>query len=87
MRIGREKIICRRADVGEIAAAAARDENLGAGIGKASFPEADLKANFDAFLDAIVKAKPAGAKGKYLQKVAMSSSMGPGVKLALDETA
>ena len=58
-----------------------------AGIGKASFPEADLKANFDAFLDAIVKAKPAGAKGKYLQKVAMSSSMGPGVKLALDETA
>ena len=58
-----------------------------AGIGKASFPGADLKANFDAFLDAIVKAKPAGAKGKYLQKVAMSSSMGPGVKLALDETA
>ncbi|MEO7410725.1 MAG: 50S ribosomal protein L1, partial [Sphingomicrobium sp.] len=50
-------------------------------IGKASFPEADLKANFDAFVDAIVKAKPSGAKGKYLQKIALSSSMGPGVRL------
>jgi large subunit ribosomal protein L1 len=52
-----------------------------AGIGKASFPEADLKANFDAFLDAIVKAKPSGAKGKYVKKIAISSSMGPGVRL------
>ena len=51
-----------------------------AGIGKASFPEADLKANFDAFVDAIVKAKPAGAKGKYVKKVALSSTMGPGVE-------
>jgi len=51
------------------------------GIGKASFPEADLRANFDAFVDAIVKAKPTGAKGKYLQKVAVSSTMGPGVKV------
>ena len=58
-----------------------------AGIGKASFPEADLKANFDAFVDAIVKAKPAGAKGKYLKKAAVSSSMGPGVKLDLTEIA
>jgi large subunit ribosomal protein L1 len=52
-----------------------------AGIGKASFPQADLKANFDAFIDAIFKAKPSGAKGKYLQKVTLSSSMGPGVKV------
>jgi len=55
------------------------------GIGKASFPAEDLRANFDAFVDAIVKAKPAGAKGKYLQKVALSSSMGPGVKVDVAE--
>ena len=58
-----------------------------AGIGKASFPEADLKANFDAFVDAIVKAKPSGAKGKYVKKVAMSSSMGPGVRIDTTEVA
>jgi len=51
------------------------------GIGKASFPAEDLRANFDALLDALVKAKPAGAKGKYVQKVAISSTMGAGVKV------
>jgi large subunit ribosomal protein L1 len=58
-----------------------------AGIGKASFGTADLKANFDAFVDAIVKAKPAGAKGKYVKKVAISSTMGPGVKIDTTEVA
>ena len=58
-----------------------------AGIGKASFPEADLKANFDAFVDAIVKSKPSGAKGKYVQKLALTSTMGPGVKVDLAEIA
>ncbi|WP_294120076.1 50S ribosomal protein L1 [Sphingomonas sp.] len=58
-----------------------------AGIGKASFPEADLKANFDAFVDAIVKAKPSGAKGKYVKKIAISSTMGPGVRLDTTEVA
>ena len=52
-----------------------------AGIGKMSFTDEALRANFDAFVDAIVKAKPAGAKGKYLRKAALSSSMGPGLKL------
>ena len=58
-----------------------------AGIGKASFPEADLKANFDALVDAIVKSKPSGAKGKYVQKLALTSTMGPGVKVDLTEIA
>jgi len=57
------------------------------GIGKASFSDADLKRNFEAFVDAIVKAKPAGAKGKYVRKAAMSSTMGPGLKLDVAEVA
>jgi len=56
-----------------------------AGIGKASFAAEDLRANFDALMDAVTKAKPAGAKGKYLQKVAVSSTMGPGVKVDVAE--
>jgi len=56
-----------------------------AGIGKASFAEADLKENFTAFVDAIVKAKPAGAKGKFVKKVSVTSSMGPGIKVDLEE--
>ena len=55
------------------------------GIGKMSFSNEQLRANFDAFVDAIIKAKPAGAKGKYLRKVGMSSSMGPGLKVDLSE--
>ena len=57
------------------------------GIGKASFPAEDLKRNFTAFVDAIVKAKPAGAKGKYVKKVALSSTMGPGLKVDVAEVA
>jgi len=57
------------------------------GIGKASFTEADLRRNFDAFVEAIVKAKPSGAKGKYVKKAAISSSMGPGLKLDVAEVA
>jgi large subunit ribosomal protein L1 len=50
-------------------------------LGKASFEKDALRANFDALLDAVVKAKPTGAKGKYLLKVAVSSSMGTGIKV------
>ncbi len=57
------------------------------GIGKASFSNEDLRRNFDAFVDAIVRAKPAGAKGKYVQKVAVSSTMGPGLKVDVAEVA
>ena len=55
------------------------------GIGKASFAAEDLRANFDALVDAVSKAKPSGAKGKYLRKIAMSSSMGPGIKIDVAE--
>ena len=57
------------------------------GIGKASFPAEDLRANFDALVDALVRAKPSGAKGKYVKKVAISSSMGPGIKVDTAEVA
>jgi large subunit ribosomal protein L1 len=52
-----------------------------AGIGKASFPDDKLIENIRAFVDAIQKAKPTGAKGTYLQKASLSSSMGPGLKV------
>jgi large subunit ribosomal protein L1 len=55
-------------------------------LGKASFSEADLKKNFDAFVGAIVKAKPSGVKGKFVKKIAISSTMGPGVKVDPTET-
>ncbi|NQV57875.1 MAG: 50S ribosomal protein L1 [Rhodospirillales bacterium] len=55
------------------------------GIGKTSFSEADLRKNFDALVNAVVKAKPAGAKGKYVRKVGLSTTMGPGLKVDLAE--
>jgi large subunit ribosomal protein L1 len=50
-------------------------------IGKASFEEGKLVDNIRAFVDAVAKAKPAGAKGTYIQRVAISSTMGPGVRV------
>ena len=50
-------------------------------VGKASFGDDKLAENITAFVEAVVKAKPTGAKGTYLQRVALSSTMGPGVKL------
>jgi len=52
-----------------------------AGIGKASFSEANILENAKAFIEAIQKAKPSGAKGTYVKKIAISSTMGPGVKI------
>ena len=65
-----------------------RVEKMGiihSGIGKLSFSDADLKTNFQAFTSAIVKAKPSGSKGKYVRKVTLTSSMGPGLKVDLAE--
>jgi large subunit ribosomal protein L1 len=56
-----------------------------AGVGKASFSEADIEKNVRAFLNAIVKAKPSGAKGTYMKKVAISSTMGPGLRIDLTD--
>jgi len=52
-----------------------------AGVGKASFPAAKLSENIRAFADAVAKAKPAGAKGTFINRIAVSSTMGPGVKV------
>jgi large subunit ribosomal protein L1 len=52
-----------------------------AGVGKASFGEPQLVENIKVFADAVQKARPAGAKGTFIQRVAVSSSMGPGVKV------
>jgi large subunit ribosomal protein L1 len=58
-----------------------------AGIGKASFTQADLVENFRAFMDAIVRNKPSGAKGKFINKVSVTSTMGPGIKVDLEQIA
>src|SRR5471032_78086 len=54
-----------------------------AGIGKASFTEDALTANVKALVDALNRAKPSGAKGTYVQRISLSSTMGPGVKIEL----
>ena len=54
------------------------------GVGKASFGEAQIAENIRALMDAVQKAKPSGAKGTYVKKVSVSSTMGPGVSIALD---
>ncbi len=52
-----------------------------AGVGKASFSADDLVANIKAFVDAVAKAKPSGAKGTFVKRISISSTMGPGVKI------
>jgi large subunit ribosomal protein L1 len=58
-----------------------------AGVGKVSFDEAKLAENIRAFVDAVSRARPSGAKGTYLKKVSLSSTMGPGVSLDLASAA
>ena len=50
-------------------------------IGKASFEETKLQENFDALMEAIVKARPSALKGQYLRNITLTSTMGPGVKV------
>ena len=66
-----------------------RVEKLGiihAGIGKASFSEAQIRENLDAFLGAVMKAKPSGVKGTYVNKLALTSTLGPGVRFDMTDT-
>ncbi|MGI3168959.1 50S ribosomal protein L1 [Pseudooceanicola sp. C21-150M6] len=69
---------------GEVQFKAEKAGVVHAGVGKVSFDEAKLVENIRAFVDAVSKAKPAGAKGTYMKKVSLSSSMGPGVSIAVE---
>jgi large subunit ribosomal protein L1 len=66
---------------GEVQFKAEKAGVVHAGVGKASFDEAKLVENVKAFIGAVQKAKPSGAKGSYMQKIALSSTMGPGVTI------
>ncbi len=66
---------------GQVEFRAEKQGIIHAGVGKASFSEKQIRENVDAFVDAIMKAKPSGVKGKYLKGIALSSTMGPGVKI------
>ncbi|MEL6597615.1 MAG: 50S ribosomal protein L1 [Pseudomonadota bacterium] len=72
---------------GEVQFKAEKAGVVHAGVGKASFDEAKLVENIRAFVDAVAKAKPAGAKGAYMKKIAVSSTMGPGVSISVDNAA
>lgn len=71
------------AKAGQVEFRAEKAGIIHAGIGKASFGEDKLVENAKAFADAIMKAKPSGAKGTYVKKVSLSSSMGPGLKVEI----
>ncbi|OSQ35374.1 50S ribosomal protein L1 [Thalassospira sp. MCCC 1A01428] len=75
------------AKAGQVQFRAEKNGLVHAGVGKASFSEEQLVENVKAFVSAIVKAKPAGAKGVYLQRAAVSSTMGAGVKVSIADIA
>ena len=75
------KTAVKNAKAGEVQFRVEKAGIVQAGVGKASFTAAQLTDNVKAFVDAIVKAKPAGAKGVYIQKISVSSTMGPGIKI------
>ena len=69
---------------GEVQFKAEKGGVVHAGVGKASFDEAKLVENVSAFIDAVAKARPSGAKGAYMKKIVLTSTMGPGVTLDVD---
>ncbi len=71
----------KKAKAGEVQYRVEKNGIVHAGIGKASFSEDQLYENAKAFIDAIIKAKPSGAKGTYMKKVSLSSTMGVGIRV------
>ena len=70
---------------GEVQFKAEKGGVVHAGVGKVSFDEAKLVENIRAFIGAVAKARPTGAKGSYMKKIALSSTMGPGVTVSVDK--
>ena len=77
----------RAAKGGAVEFRAEKAGTVHAGVGKASFSEQALVENVQAFVQAITRAKPAGAKGTYIERVSLSSTMGPGVRLEVGSLA
>ena len=75
------KTAVKNAKAGEVQFRVEKAGIVHAGVGKASFSAQQLQDNVKAFVDAIMKAKPAGAKGTYIKKISVSSTMGPGIKI------
>ena len=71
----------KKAKAGEVQYRVEKNGIVHAGVAKASFSEDKIYDNAKAFMDAIIKAKPAGAKGTYVKKISLSSTMGVGVKV------
>jgi large subunit ribosomal protein L1 len=71
------------AKAGQVEFRAEKAGLIHAGIGKASFTHADISANVRAFIEAVQRSRPAGAKGTFIKKISLSSTMGPGLKLDL----
>jgi large subunit ribosomal protein L1 len=77
----------KNAKGGEVQFKAEKAGVIHAGVGKASFGEAQLIENIRAFVSAVARARPAGSKGTYMKKIALSSTMGPGVTINVDNAA
>ncbi|MEQ9449059.1 MAG: 50S ribosomal protein L1 [Rhodospirillaceae bacterium] len=75
------KTAVKNAKAGEVQFRVEKAGIVHAGVGKASFSAEQLQENVKAFVDAIMKAKPTGAKGTYVKRISLSSTMGPGIKI------
>jgi len=81
------KTAVEQSKAGQVEIRAEKAGIVHAGVGKTSFDETKLKENVLALIAAVNKAKPSGAKGTYIKKIALSSTMGPGIKIDLESLA